>query len=264
MRHYIYHIEGSKVGVTTSLEHRVEKEQGYKKGEYKVLDVCDDAEMASSLERMYQIFYGYPVDRTRYCDYVKRYKTKNKSKMTVNVTNQTITFPCPLNKLKGRLMDNLGMEIETPYNGTMVVDEDAVKWITKNALTSTFRDSRCYVYNKAFEEYVNSKGNKVEEKKPESTFDLIREWARARGIYDSGDIKTQYVKLAEESGELAKAIINNDSPEIIDAIGDMVVVLTNLAHQHGVTIEQCIDSAYKEIANRKGKMQNGSFIKEGK
>ena len=66
----------------------------------------------------------------------------------------------------------------------------------------------------------------------------------------------------EESGELAKALLNKDKPEIIDAIGDMVVVLTNLAALEKLTIEDCIDSAYKEISNRKGKMINGTFVKQ--
>ncbi len=51
-------------------------------------------------------------------------------------------------------------------------------------------------------------------------FDLIRQWAKEKGIYKSGDPKTQYVKLQEEAGELAKAILKNDEPEILDALGD--------------------------------------------
>ena len=63
-------------------------------------------------------------------------------------------------------------------------------------------------------------------------------------------------------GELAKATLEKDQDEIIDAIGDMVVVLTNLAHLNGLTIEQCIASAYNEISGRKGKMINGTFVKD--
>ena len=87
-------------------------------------------------------------------------------------------------------------------------------------------------------------------------------WAKDRGLYDKGNSHTQYVKLQEEAGELAQAILKQDKPEIIDAIGDMVVVLTNLAHLEGFTIEDCIDAAYTEIATRKGKMLNGTFVKE--
>jgi hypothetical protein len=42
----------------------------------------------------------------------------------------------------------------------------------------------------------------------------------------------------------------------------MVVVLTNLAVLEGMQIENCIDSAYNEIARRKGKMINGTFVKQ--
>ena len=93
-------------------------------------------------------------------------------------------------------------------------------------------------------------------------FEPIRKWAEERGLYAKGDAKTQYVKLQEEAGELAKAILKADEKEFIDAIGDCVVVLTNLAALKGVTIEHCINSAYQEIANRKGKMVGGTFVKE--
>ena len=92
-------------------------------------------------------------------------------------------------------------------------------------------------------------------------FELIRRWASNKGIYEKGDPKTQTLKLVEESGELAKAILNDDQDEVIDAIGDCVVVLTSIAHMRGVTIEQCIDEAYKVISKRTGKMSNGTFIK---
>ena len=66
----------------------------------------------------------------------------------------------------------------------------------------------------------------------------------------------------EEAGELAAALLNNNKLEIVDAIGDMTVVLTNLAQLEGVKIEDCIDVAYNVIARRKGKMINGTFVKE--
>ena len=93
-------------------------------------------------------------------------------------------------------------------------------------------------------------------------FNLIREWAQQRGLYEKGNPNTQYVKLQEEAGELAKALLKNDEPEIVDAIGDIVVVLTNLAHLKGYKIEDCIESAYNEIKNRKGSMVNGTFVKQ--
>ena len=95
-------------------------------------------------------------------------------------------------------------------------------------------------------------------------FDQIRMWANKRGLYEKGNPHTQYVKLQEEAGELAKALLKDDEPEIIDAIGDIVVVLTNLAHLKGYKIEDCIESAYNEIKNRKGNMVNGTFVKQGR
>ncbi len=92
-------------------------------------------------------------------------------------------------------------------------------------------------------------------------FEPIREWADKKGIYEKGDPKTQYLKLMEEAGELSQAIINKDKFEIEDAIGDMVVVLTNLARLCNLNIETCIESAYLEIKDRKGKMKNGTFVK---
>ncbi len=102
-------------------------------------------------------------------------------------------------------------------------------------------------------------------------FELIREWAEVKGIYEKGDVKTQYIKLQEEAGELAKAIMKDDYEEFVDAIGDCVVVLTNLAelgnkyfesHNEAITIESCIGSAYDVIKNRTGKMENGTFKKD--
>jgi len=93
-------------------------------------------------------------------------------------------------------------------------------------------------------------------------FDEIRNWAEARGIFDKGDVKTQTVKLMEEVGELSKAVINSDQEELIDAIGDCVVVLTNLSKLAGLKIEDCIDSAYEEIKDRTGRMTEGTFKKD--
>jgi NTP pyrophosphatase (non-canonical NTP hydrolase) len=100
--------------------------------------------------------------------------------------------------------------------------------------------------------------------KLKNEFESIRDWANQRGIYEKGDIKTQFIKLSEEVGELGKAILNSDEPEIIDAIGDIVVVLTNLTELAKINnnkIEDCINSAFSVIVNRQGKMENGTFIK---
>ena len=251
--YYLYHIPGKKIGVTRDLSTRVTLIQGYKENEYEVLEQSDDIDYISDREIELQKSYGYKVDRQSY----KNLINKN-NKMKINATEQTSTFPCPLNKLKGQLMDNLGLSWETSH-GKFTITKENIPWIMSNARTSMFNETRCYIYNKAFLESI-----KVEvEPTTGARFDLIRQWAQERGIYDKGNSHTQYVKLMEEAGELAQALLNKDSYEIKDAIGDMVVVLTNLAVLEGMQIENCIDSAYNEIANRTGTMHNGTFVKTG-
>jgi len=254
----IYHIPGKKIGVTRNLNKRVTEQQGYGPGEYEVLFTSDDINLISNKEIELQQSYGYRKDRTLY-------KNLFKSNMRVNPTEQTSTFPIPINKLKGNLMDNIGLEWETP-DYKFKLEKEHIPWIMQNARTSMFNDDRSYIYNKAFyEAFFNPKHNPKEKCISDDTdcerFDLIRSWAAERGIYDTGNSHTQYVKLMEEAGELAQALLKNDKPEIQDAIGDMVVVLTNLAYQENFQIEDCIDAAYAEIATRTGKMVNGTFVK---
>ena len=65
----------------------------------------------------------------------------------------------------------------------------------------------------------------------------------------------------EEAGELAEAILKEDEDEIVDAIGDMMVVLTNLAAMKGYKVEECVVAAYDVIKDRQGEMVNGTFMK---
>ena len=259
--YYLYHIPGKKIGVTCNLNRRVTLTQGYGPDEYEVLDQSDDIDYISEKEIELQKSYGYKVDRKKYNELVKL------NKMNINVTEQTTTFPYPVKKLKGNLMDNMSMEWETDH-GLFVLNLDSIRWIMQNVKTSMYNDNRCYVYNKAFAEWFKTPelwGDDVVDNKTITDSDMfgkIRDWAEQRGLYSEGNSHTQYVKLQEEAGELAKALLKNDKPEVIDAIGDMVVVLTNLAHLQGVTIEDCIDSAYNVISKRTGKMINGTFVKD--
>lgn len=98
--------------------------------------------------------------------------------------------------------------------------------------------------------------------KQNEMFDQIRKWAKDRGIYNSGDPKTQMLKLVEEQGELARAILKKDFHGTEDSIGDMAVVLVNLAVLCNTSIEDCIQQAWNEIKHRKGKMIDGTFVKE--
>jgi NTP pyrophosphatase (non-canonical NTP hydrolase) len=293
--YYIYHIFGKKIGVTRNLNKRVEVAQGYMPGEYEVIEVHDDIRHVSNRERELQRLYGYKVDRDSYKQVIDSKNKLNKSnKMKLNITEQTITFPCPTNKLKGQLLDSLGLTFETQY-GKYILNTELADWIAQNASVSMFNINRSFVYNKALSnafpdpftkmqpettrvqestvadmrrqltemlnEVLNNKQPQEEIDPNANVYDLIRSWALNKGIYTSGDSKTQYVKLMEESGELARAILKRDKREIKDAIGDMVVVLTNLAYLEGFDIEDCVTSAYEVIKSRTGKMENGTFVK---
>ena len=285
MTYYIYHIPGKKIGVTCDLNKRVTEQQGYEPHEFEILTESEDIDFASDMERQLQKEYGYKVDETPY----NELKFNNKE-MNINITEQTTTFPCPVNKLKGQLMDNIGITWETDH-GDFKITKYSIDWIMKNVQISRYNVERCYIYNKAFARfYDNHEGANerdrvvtltgglsptgVQERsyseepqfsrrpKQKSQFDLIRDWADERGLYENGDTKTQALKLVEEVGETCRAILKEDFEETVDGIGDCVVVLTNLAELQGVSIEACIAAAYEEIKGRKGKMVNGTYKKD--
>jgi NTP pyrophosphatase (non-canonical NTP hydrolase) len=239
----------------------------------------DDIDLISEQEVYLQKMYGYRVDERMY----NELKFNNKNEMNINITEQTTTFPCPINKLKGQLMDDIGFKWKTEH-GECMITSNSIDWIMANVQTSKYNNERCYVYNKAFSRWfdnndayatgvLKSKNDPCEqqdcgdcdcETKPmfNEQFDLIRDWAKERGLYDEGDPKTQALKLVEEVGETCRAILRQDKKEIVDGIGDCVVVLVNLAELTGTPIEDCIAAAYNEIFTRKGKMVNGTFKKD--
>jgi hypothetical protein len=103
MIYYLYHIPGKKIGVTQDLEERVHKQQGYYPGEYEIIEKSEDIDFISEGELIMQKWYGYKIDEVPYN------KLKFNKNMRINVTEQTTTFPCPVNKLKGQLMKNVVM-----------------------------------------------------------------------------------------------------------------------------------------------------------
>ena len=278
MKYYIYHIPGKKIGMTCDLQNRVTEQQGYEPHEYEVLAESKDVDFASWMELQLQKQFGYKVDR-------KPYNKLKSNNMRINATEQTTTFPYPVNKLKGQLMDNIGMQWKTDH-GEFSITKNTIKWILDNVKESIYNTDRCYVYNKAFARFYDNhdpyngktRTGALAPTGPEhglvartgdgncpcvqTSFDLIREWAEERGLYKQGDTKTQALKLVEEMGEICRAILKGNHDDVVDGIGDCVVVLTNLAELQGTSIEDCIEEAYHEIKNRTGKMDNGTFKKD--
>ena len=89
----------------------------------------------------------------------------------------------------------------------------------------------------------------------------IEVWATDRNLHNA-DSKAQISKLTEEIGELASGVNKSNKEVINDSIGDAYVVLTILAMQQKVDVRDCINIAYQEIKDRKGKLINGTFVKQ--
>ena len=98
-------------------------------------------------------------------------------------------------------------------------------------------------------------------KERESVTDKIRQWAIDRNLH-TADPHKQALKLGEEFGELFEGLAKDSEELTKDALGDMYVVMTIMAEQLGYSIEECIEIAYDEIKDRRGKMVDGVFVKE--
>ena len=246
MTYYVYHIPGVKVGCTTNLQKRVTDQQGYNSDEYEVLLETKDINEASIKEQVSQLEFGYKKDLKLYKNLFKKQRMKKHSSSPA-----TTTFKTPKSELNAKFLADL--KIKNTYGEFKLDTTDKIDWVISNAVSSQFGPSTCYIYNKAM-----AKAGPFQK----HDFDKIRNWAEEKGILDKGDLKTQLIKLYEEAGELSQSILKNNREDIIDAIGDCVVVLTNLAELAGVRIEDCISAAYDEISNRTGKMINGTFVKD--
>lgn len=89
----------------------------------------------------------------------------------------------------------------------------------------------------------------------------IEAWSTIRGL-DKSNSDKQLIKLEEELGELAEAHNKEWPDKIKDSLGDMFVVMAIYAQQNGLSLSDCIASAYDTIKDRKGKMIDGVFVKE--
>lgn len=97
----------------------------------------------------------------------------------------------------------------------------------------------------------------------------IKAWGASKGITTKKTGKdaiiqkyAQSLKVQEEAGELSGAILKGDEAKEKDGIGDLFVTAVLLAEIRGYSLEECVAAAWDEIKGRKGKMVDGSFIKE--
>ncbi|MGI1705579.1 MazG-like family protein [Enterococcus faecalis] len=87
---------------------------------------------------------------------------------------------------------------------------------------------------------------------------LVEEWAREKNL-DIAEPEKQMLKVVEE---VAAALARNNKNDLRDGIGDVVVTLVILAIQNDMDLYECLNQAYNEIKDRKGKNVNGVFVKE--
>lgn len=96
--------------------------------------------------------------------------------------------------------------------------------------------------------------------------DKINHWADERNLKQA-DPKIQWMRVTEEVGEIRDVLLKptkftEPQAALKDAIGDTLVTIIVLAHQLDLDVTECLGIAYEEIKNRKGKMINGTFVKE--
>ena len=89
----------------------------------------------------------------------------------------------------------------------------------------------------------------------------VAQWHHDRNLIEGATDKDQFCKLIQEAGELSDNICKDK--DVSDDIGDMIVVLINIAERNNLRLEECLERAWDDIKDRKGKMVDGIFIKEG-
>ena len=90
----------------------------------------------------------------------------------------------------------------------------------------------------------------------------VKLWAEEKNLLKRENSHAQVLKVLEEVGETAGALLKKKEKEIIDGLGDSFVTLIILCYQLNLEPEDCLQAAWEEIKNRKGKTVNGTFIRE--
>lgn len=271
----VYHLpQLEKVGVTSRWPERI-VEQGFQEEDATVLLKTSSIDEASHAEEFMQEYFNYRKDSPM--TYKQKFSKHTTGTISKSWTESHFVGYNELSKgaskadLRASLEEYDFIILETK-GGRFDFTSDDIPALVDAAKRSQHRDF--YWNTKLLQNITDEKARdeksiggyndndgpcKHDNIIPE--FAQIRSWATTRGLYEKGDPKTQYLKLQEEAGEVARAILKSDEPEIIDGLGDTLVVLINLAHLCGYKLEDCLASAYDVIKSRSGKMVNGTFVK---
>ena len=88
----------------------------------------------------------------------------------------------------------------------------------------------------------------------------VGKWHKDRNLIEGANDKDQFCKLIQECGELSDNICKGK--DLRDDIGDIMVVLINICVRNNITLDECLQVAYDDIKDRKGKMVDEIFVKE--
>ena len=270
----IYHLpQLKKVGCTSNFKQRMEQQDIKPPFDQYLKSVHRTIEEASLAEETLRKHYGYKEDSPMtYAQKFGKSDTKCKISPSPSVGWNELHIGATKDELRADL--NKYTKITLGADGEKFSFEPSeYEQLVKKAKGSQYKDFYWQVTGlKAIKDAnirSNSDSGQAVANGPcthENTikeFQQIRDWAQERGLYEKGDPKSQFLKLQEEAGEVARAILKQDEPEIIDGLGDTLVVLINLAHLAGYKLEDCLAEAYDVISKRSGKMINGTFVKDG-
>lgn len=119
---------------------------------------------------------------------------------------------------------------------------------------------------KHLQEELMDASNYIEKLMSKDSFNKIEtnlyQWFDEKELIKEENAPKQFMKVAEELGELSSAIIKNEREKEIDAFGDLLVTIFGLSYMRDIDLLECLNTAWNEIKNRKGKVVDGSFIKD--
>ena len=295
MKYYVYRLD-NKIGCTQDPHARITIQQGINDWKSVIVFETDDIIEASHMEAYFKGKEGHKWDGDIYMNFNLNENTDMRNTPFSGTLVQKGTYfqESHLNRenIVEYARDNNGLYFDDSNgNSTKFSWEEVSKLVDDRVIQSSRYNNGFYAlpaailsarerYNDRRMNIIGQNGNEglhYESTRSEDNnrscecaceggqikqFKEIRIWAENKGILSQGDAKTQFVKLIEEQGELAKAILKNDKLEVIDGLGDTLVVLINLSALLGYRLEDCLAEAYKEIKDRTGKMEDGTFKKD--
>ena len=90
----------------------------------------------------------------------------------------------------------------------------------------------------------------------------LHKWSSDKGIDRFENHPKQMMKVIEELGEVNSALLKDNRAELRDGLGDTFVTLIILCDQLNEDPVACLNLAWEEIKDRKGKTVNGSFVRD--